>query len=70
MEITEAPMLKFFLILEADCSAINLLHGLVTTLGKDSLYCIFVFVQNVYFVIPGRLDDITKTLGGNGLTKG
>ena len=45
-------------------------HGLVTTLGEDSLYCIFVFVQNVYFVILGRLDDITRILRGNGLAKG
>lgn len=63
-------MLKFFWIPEVDCSAIDLLHGLVTTMGKNSLYCIFVFVQNVYCVIPGRLDNITGTLGRKWPRKG
>jgi len=63
-------MLKFFWIPEVDCSAIDLLHGLVTTMGKDSLYCIFVFVQNIYCVIPGRLDNITGSLGRKWPRKG
>ena len=39
-------------------------------MGKDSLYCIFVFVQNIYCVIPGRLDNITGSLGRKWPRKG